>query len=124
MLSVLYPWADLKNNFHIDHMWPKSQFTAKKLEKRGIVNIADKDFYINNVNYIGNLQLLESVPNIEKKDKDCDVWLKSTYTDLKQREDYMQKHHIPDIDLSFGNFEQFFMEREKLIVQALESELI
>ena len=124
VLSVLYPWADLKNNFHIDHMWPKSQFTAKKLERRGIVNIADKDFYINNVNYIGNLQLLESVPNIEKKDKDFDVWLKSTYTDLKQREYYMQKHHIPDIDLSFGNFEQFFMEREKLIVQALESELI
>ena len=51
-------------------MWPKSQFTAKKLERRGIVNIADKDFYINNVNYIGNLQLLESVPNIEKKDKE------------------------------------------------------
>ena len=83
-----------------------------------------KDFYIKNVNYIGNLQLLEAVPNIEKKDKDFDVWLKSTYTDLKQREDYMQKHHIPDIDLSFGNFEQFFMEREKLIVQALESKLI
>lgn len=124
VLSVLYPWADLKNNFHIDHMWPKSKFTAKKLEKRGIVNIDTKTFYMDNVNYIGNLQLLESVPNIEKKDKDFDVWLRSTYSDLKQRKDYMQKHYIPDIDLSFGNFEQFFLEREKLIVRALENELI
>ena len=115
---------DLKNNFHIDHMWPKSKFTAKKLEKRGIVNIDTKTFYMDNVNFIGNLQLLESVPNIEKKDKDFDVWLRSTFSDLKQRKDYMQKHYIPDIDLSFENFEQFFLEREKLIVRALEDELI
>lgn len=121
VLSILYPWADLKNNFHIDHMWPKSKFTAKKLEKRGIAN---KDFYMDNVNFIGNLQLLESVPNIEKKDKDFDVWLQSTYSDSKQRKDYMLKHYIPDVDLSFGNFEQFLLERKKLIVKALEKELI
>lgn len=121
VLSVLYPWADLKNNFHIDHMWPKSKFTAKKLEKRGIAN---KDFYMDNVNFIGNLQLLESVPNIEKKDKDFDVWLQSTYSDSKQRKDYMLKHYIPDVDLFFGNFEQFLLERKKLIVKALEKELI
>lgn len=124
VLSILYPWADLKNNFHIDHMWPKSKFTTKKLEKRGITNTADKDFYMDNVNFIGNLQLLESVPNIEKKDKDFDIWLQSTYSDSKQRKDYMQKHYIPDINLSFENFEQFFLEREKLIVKALENELI
>lgn len=29
VLSVLYPWADLKNNFHIDHIYPKSKFTPR-----------------------------------------------------------------------------------------------
>lgn len=65
VLSVLYPWADLKNNFHIDHIYPKSKFTTKKLAKKGIPE--DKiSYYIENVNYLGNLQLLEVTPNEEK----------------------------------------------------------
>lgn len=65
IMSILYPWADLRNNFHIDHMHPKSGFTKKKLQKRGIPEDSI-EFYLENYNYIGNLQLLESIPNIEK----------------------------------------------------------
>lgn len=36
ILSVLYPWADLKNNIHIDHIYPKSLFTKKKLKAFGV----------------------------------------------------------------------------------------
>lgn len=123
VLSVLYPWADLKNNFHIDHIYPKSKFTPKKLEKNGIP--ADKiDFYIENVNFLGNLQLLEATPNEEKNNKDFDEWLKETFTSPDQLKAYKEKHYIPDVDLSFGNFEEFLMEREKLIVAALKKELM
>lgn len=123
VLSVLYPWADLKNNFHIDHMYPKSKFTPKKLEKKGVP--ADKiDFYIENVNFFGNLQLLEATPNEEKNNKDFDEWLKETFTTPDQLKAYKEKHYIPDVDLSFGNFEEFLTEREKLIVTALKKELM
>lgn len=123
VLSVLYPWADLKNNFHIDHMYPKSKFTPKKLEKKGVP--ADKiDFYIENVNFLGNLQLLEATPNEEKNNKDFDEWLKETFTTPDQLKAYKEKHYIPDVDLSFGNFEEFLTEREKLIVAALKKELM
>lgn len=123
VLSVLYPWVDLKNNFHIDHIYPKSKFTPKKLEKNGIP--ADKiDFYIENVNFLGNLQLLEATPNEEKNNKDFDEWLKETFTSPDQLKAYKEKHYIPDVDLSFGNFEEFLMEREKLIVAALKKELM
>jgi len=123
VLSVLYPWADLKNNFHIDHMYPKSKFTPKKLEKKGVP--ADKiDFYIENVNFLGNLQLLEATPNEEKNNKDFDEWLKETFTTPDQLRAYKEKHYIPNVDLSFGNFEEFLTEREKLIVAALKKELM
>lgn len=36
ILSILYPWADLRHKFHVDHMFPKSEFTAKKLKAKGI----------------------------------------------------------------------------------------
>ena len=123
VLSVLYPWADLKNNFHIDHIFPKSKFTPKKLAKKGVPS-ESITLYMENVNYLGNLQLLESTPNEEKSNKDFDEWLKETFTTPNQLKAYKEKHYIPDVDLSFGNFEEFLEEREKLVVTALKKELI
>lgn len=119
VLSVLYPWADLKNNFHVDHIYPKSKFTANKLAKRGLKEDKIK-YYIENVNYIGNLQLLEATPNEEKNNKDFDEWLKEAFNNPEQLKAYKEKHYIPDVDLSFENFEEFFSVREKLIVEALK----
>lgn len=123
VLSILYPWADLKNNFHIDHIYPKSKFTRKRLIKKGVPESAI-DNYIGNVNYIGNLQLLEATPNEEKNNKDFDEWLSETYTDAGELKAYKEKHYIPNVDLSFTNFEEFLAEREKLIVKALKKELM
>lgn len=123
VLSILYPWADLKNNFHIDHIYPKSKFTRKRLIKKGVPESAI-DNYIGNVNYIGNLQLLEATPNEEKNNKDFDEWLSETYTDVGELNAYKEKHYIPNVDLSFTNFEEFLAEREKLIVKALKKELM
>ena len=123
VLSVLYPWADLKNNFHIDHIYPKSKFTTKKLIKKGIPE--DKvSYYIENVNYLGNLQLLEATPNEEKSNKDFDEWLKEAFPNPDQLKAYKEKHYIPDVDLSFDNFEEFLDAREELIVAALKKELM
>jgi hypothetical protein len=33
----------------------------------------------------------------------------------------MKKHYIPDIDLSFDNFEEFLSKRKKLIFDKLKS---
>lgn len=123
ILSVLYPWADLKNNFHVDHIYPKSKFTQKKLAKRGIPEESIR-FYLKNVNYLGNLQLLEATPNEEKKDKDFDEWLGQAFSGPEQLKAYKEKHFIPDVDLGFGNFEEFLGAREELITKALKKELM
>ena len=123
VLSILYPWADLKNVFHIDHIFPKSQFTAKRLRRKGVPE--DKvDFYMGNVNYLGNLQLLEGALNKEKNDKDFDKWLRENYSDAGKRKDYKEKHYIPDVSLAFTNFEEFFDERESLLIEKLKKELM
>jgi hypothetical protein len=33
----------------------------------------------------------------------------------------MEKHYIPDVDLSLQNFEEFLEEREKLLVNTFNS---
>ena len=121
ILSILYPWADLRNNFHVDHIFPKSTFTQKKLIKKGVPVDKTSEF-IENCNYIGNLQLLEDIPNIEKSNTDFDVWLNNTVS-ASALSDYKRKHFIPAVDLSFANFDCFLEEREKLLIEALKKEL-
>jgi hypothetical protein len=67
VLALLYPTLDFRNKFHQDHIFPKSFFTDKKLNKKGIED-GKIEFYLNNFNYLANLQLLEGIPNQEKSD--------------------------------------------------------
>ena len=123
VMSILYPWADLKNHFHIDHMFPKSLFTRKRIQKLGVPE-EQVDFYMDNVNYIGNLQLLEELPNKEKNNTEFKTWLEQHYADANKLKTYKEKHFIPDVGVEFTNFEEFFMEREKMLVDALKAALI
>jgi hypothetical protein len=36
LLSLLFPFVDLHNQFHIDHVFPISRFTTQRLLKSGI----------------------------------------------------------------------------------------
>ena len=114
VLSILYPSLDYRNLFHIDHIFPKSKFTKSKLRKLGIDEIQIEDFQ-NNVDCIGNLQLLEATPNIEKRDKDFDVWFDMTYKTENEKKDYISKHLIPEGNWEFSDFVEFFEKREELM---------
>jgi len=123
VLSLLYPTLDFRNRFHQDHIFPRSFFKKSEMRKKGVPE--DKvEFYLENYNYVGNLQLLEGLPNEEKSNTDFKTWLERTYPNKDERKEYMKKHFIPqDIDLSFNNFEQFLKERNKIILQKLKETL-
>lgn len=115
VLSLLYPHLDYSNQFHIDHIYPKSLFTKPKLRKRGISEDNIEKFY-DSFNYMGNLQLIGAIPNIEKKDIEFKVWLNKIYSEKRNQNQFREKHYIPEVDLEFENFIEFFEEREKLIL--------
>jgi hypothetical protein len=119
-LALLYPTLDFRNKFHQDHIFPKSFFTRKRLAKKGIPE-SKIESYMSEFDYLANLQLLEGVPNIEKSNKDFKEWLDKMYSSPQARRDYMEKHYIPDIDLSLDNFDRFIAERTKLIANRFAS---
>jgi uncharacterized protein with ParB-like and HNH nuclease domain len=122
-LSLLYPNLDYRNKFHQDHIFPQSFFTRKKLTQKDIPK--DKvDFYLGNYDYIGNLQLLEGIPNEEKSNKDFKEWLDITYPDADSRQEFMRKHFIPDVSLEFNNFEEFLNKRNELLLDELKKLLL
>ena len=117
VLSLLYPTFDFRNRFHQDHIFPRSFFRKSSLKKKRIPE-EKRDFYLENFDYIGNLQLLEGLPNEEKSNMDFKQWVEKTYPKQNARNAYMKKHFIPqNIDLSFHNFKQFFQKRNDLLLQ-------
>jgi len=118
VLSLLYPNADLRQDFHIDHIFPKSKFTKKYLRQQKITG-KTADLYCDKVNCLGNLQLLDGTLNEEKKDMLFDEWLLKNYPAKVKREEYCQKHFIPHVSFSFTNFQEFLTKREKMLVKRL-----
>jgi uncharacterized protein with ParB-like and HNH nuclease domain len=118
VLSFLYPTLDFRNRFHIDHIQPKSLFTSRKLKKRG-VEPDEIETYINNYNYLPNLQFLEEIPNIEKKNAEFSEWFKRNYKP-SERDEYIRKHYFPDVDYQLNNFIEFFNERKNKLEKKLK----
>jgi uncharacterized protein with ParB-like and HNH nuclease domain len=117
ILSLLYPTLDFRNRFHMDHIFPRSFFKKRELRKKGIPE-DKRDFFLENYDRIGNLQMLEGLPNEEKSSTDFEQWLARAYGDQHERTEYMKKHYIPrSVDLGFHNFEEFFNTRRELMLE-------
>jgi hypothetical protein len=118
-LAALYPTLDFRNRFHLDHIHPKTSFKRRKLLKGGISE--DKlGFYLDEFDFLANLQLLEGLENIEKRDTDFKSWFEKSVAKEAQS-DYRNKHYIPDIDLTLENFEEFISERKRLMKAKFEN---
>ena len=120
VLQLLYPNLDYRNNFYIDHIYPKSKFNEKYLKKQNI-DVND----LCNPNYLANLQLLEGSQNLEKSNKEFKDWLEEQDFSKEERKDYFKKNYIPEnIELTFRNYNEFFEEREKLLLKQLKKILL
>lgn len=117
-LMLLYPSLDFANNFHIDHMYPKSKFNKAYLSKMG-VSAEDIPKYIDAVNDISNLQLLDGIANEEKNDKDFDKWFNEKYRTESEREEQRNKHYMPNMEYSYLNFMDYINQRREIIKSKL-----
>ncbi len=119
ILQILYPHLNYKTTtFHIDHIYPRSKFNEKNER-------LNQDFY-GWRDYLFNLQLLEGAENIDKKDKDPEVWLKEEYKDNQQAmEEYKKRNYIdPNLKLEWENIKEFREKREKAIIEKLKEVLL
>ena len=119
VLSILYPTLDFRNKFHLDHIFAKSLFKRKELLKLGIQE-KELKAYLENVNCISNLQLLEGIPNIEKSNAQFEDWLIETYSSVQEQADYKSKHYIPNVSLNMKDFPTFIEKRDQILIKAFE----
>lgn len=112
-LQTLYPTLDYKSHkFHIDHIFPKSRFTAANK------NLPEE--YRGAQNRLFNLQLLDGQENINKSAKDPEEWLKEEYPNDEERLSFMKSSYIPcTITLDWQHIADFEKARTELMEQKL-----
>ncbi len=111
LLALLFSFADLNNQFHIDHIFPRSRFTKRELRKEELPEdvieqfIADRDG-------LANLQLLEGAVNTEKMTKLPAQWLEERYPDQADRKSYTDKHLMGSVPENIADFGDFYESRK------------
>lgn len=108
-LSLLFRNFKEDIQTHIDHLHPISAYKNKSKEER-----KEYEYWADT---LPNLQLLEGGENMSKSDMPLEKWVEKNVNN--DRDKFLKEHFIPNIDLSLGNFDEFYNERTKLLVQEL-----
>ncbi len=118
ILTMLYPWLKYDQQFHIDHIFPRAMFNKRELRRRGIPE-ERWHLWLEQVNSLPNLQLLQGAVNMSKSDQEFESWLMGENPSPISLNEYRQLHLIPDVDLSFENFPEFVEARMGILRQQL-----
>ena len=111
LLSLIFPHLDLRQHFHIDHVFPKSHFTRAKL--RALDFSEDEiDHLRDSSDRLPNFQLLEGHENLQKRAALPAEWLKTFSTD-EARRSYATTHLLGDVPEEIGGFESFYEARRR-----------
>lgn len=112
LLSLMFPFVDLRNQFHIDHVYPISRFSQAKLQRLGISDERAESMALH-ANALPNLQLLEGAANNEKKAAMPAEWLARIHPSAADQKHYRTKHDLGDLGSDISDFETFYEDRRE-----------
>ena len=119
LLSFLYPFVDLRNHFHVDHVLPKSLLTPAQLRRAGIAADAVDDL-ATKANRLANLQLLGGAENNEKRAKLPRAWLALAFLTEAAGAEFVFKHDLSPVPGSVAEFAAFFEARRATMKARLQ----
>jgi len=118
LLSLIFPFIDFHNQFHVDHIFPRAKFAKNKLRKAGLSEEQIEVFQANR-DGLANLQLLDGIANMEKQQDLPSEWLAAMYPDERRRTSYCEKHLLGTVPEQMDGFMEFFEERKKRLLEII-----
>jgi hypothetical protein len=118
LLALLFPFVDLRNNFHIDHVFPISRFSRAKLLKAGFGE-EEAEALGRHANQLPNLQLLDGAINNEKRAAMPAEWLAKQFPDAASAQHYREKHLLGELPADLTGFAGFHAKRRDWLRAAL-----
>lgn len=119
LLAMLFPFVDLRNQFHIDHVFPKSHFNKVRLKKVGLE--AEQERLLQLANSLANLQLLDGAANVEKQASLPVQWIMKAIPDDEGRKAYQDRHMLEDLPEDLHGFEDFVTKRRDALSVKLKA---
>jgi len=118
LLTLMFPFVDTKNQFHIDHVFPRTAFHAKKMKTLGFS--AEESERLGELKErLSNLQLLEGPENQAKSGKMPAGWITEAYPDDTVRKDYIARHMLSGLSNDLHDFENFYDARRKSFLKRI-----
>ena len=114
MLALLFPFVDVRNHFHIDHVFPKARFTRPRLKKAGVSDDEIEDFQ-EMADGLPNLQLLEGPENLEKLASMPSEWIKKAFASESDKTNYRKNHLLGEVPDSMAEFRTFYTTRREAL---------
>jgi Protein of unknown function DUF262/Protein of unknown function (DUF1524) len=110
LLSYLYPFIDVRQLHHVDHVFPRSQLKRRLLTKAGLdpSEISEARTVRNR---LANLQLLEGPLNQSKSDQLPLEWLRDAYPNNEERQAAAARHDLGVVPESANEFMAFYNAR-------------
>lgn len=112
LLSLLFPFVDYQNYFHVDHIFPRARFGKPGLRKIGLSEDQIEQFQ-DMRDGLANLQLLNGAANVEKQQTMPAEWLRKMYPDPQAREHYSALHLLGHVPKDLQDFAPFYEQRKQ-----------
>lgn len=122
LLALLFPFVDLRNEFHIDHIFPRSRFDKRRLTAAGM-SAEQVELARERRDFLPNLQLLQDRLNQSKGNKMPAEWLIVEFPDERARSENMARHELGDVPPGFEGFDAFYQQRRERLKQRIRDVL-
>jgi hypothetical protein len=123
LLALLFPQIDVRNVFHVDHVFPRSRFTRARLRDAGVPE-GLRDEFMDRAERLANLQLLDGPENLSKKAKLPAEWLLDKFPDPITRANYTALHDLGTVPDSVTAFDSFYTLRRTHLEERLRKLLV
>ena len=118
LLTLLFPFVDLQNHFHVDHVFPRARFSKSQLRGAGLTDEQIEEWQVLR-DGVANLQLLDGHANLEKQAQLPAEWLRTMFADESRRQGYCEQHLLGEVPEDFAGFASFYSERRERLRQRL-----
>jgi hypothetical protein len=122
VLAMLFDHVDTRNQFHIDHVFPKALLDPKRLREQGfsrdnIERLTDRR------DRFANLQLLAGPENIDKSATVPDEWASRSFTTPDAMSNYLSLNELTALPNSAAEFESYFETRRTALAERIRRKL-
>lgn len=118
LLTMLFPHLGSRDRSDIDHVFPKSRFTPRRLRDEGVA-FEKVERFQDLCDRVANLQLLDRSVNNDKRASLPGDWLDVHCPDHLTRQNYCDRHLLGLVPRKITSFPEFYATRRQRLMERI-----